>query len=340
MNKQRCTIVFFIWIVSEFLFVPNIWAEKGDILFSFQAPSDATSGLAWDGSYLWAASQRTAQTLDIPSSFTKHDPQTGQELCRIDQAPYENNQSLVFSDIAGNFWTTRFPQVSNQFKDDILLRDFSGEIKTIYQREGTLHGIAYDLTKKYLYLLDSRTVDNTYGIIYTLNSDDGRDVRDPITLNILKARDITFDGTMLWIVSNDDPSIYRVDPNNGEIHDRLELSIPSLQGIAWDGSCLWVNGVREDIVFRIDHGQEDLSPCTEIIYRSGPTLNCDGVNVDTPPENFPPENSPMDPEEPSISNPDEDLDDENSDGCHTQSPELLLLLLCLLLYRKRFLFLI
>jgi alpha-tubulin suppressor-like RCC1 family protein len=65
---------------------------------------------------------------------------------------------------------------------------------------------------------------------------------------------IAFDGTSLW-VNNNEPYLYKVDPDNGQRLDFVKIDLPHTEvifGLAWDGASLWVACRSTKYVYSVD----------------------------------------------------------------------------------------
>ena len=76
---------------------------------------------------------------------------------------------------------------------------------------------------------------------------------------------LTWDGNYLWLASNNDNRIYKLDPDNGDILDDIPSPEFSPRDLAFDGQYLW--NVDPDVVFG---GIFQIDPATGIVIRSIP----------------------------------------------------------------------
>lgn len=69
---------------------------------------------------------------------------------------------------------------------------------------------------------------------------------------IEQARDMTWDGTHLWVGNRGDQNLlYKVDMSNGTVVDTLEIA-QTVYALAWDGTSFWVSSNGSVSIFEID----------------------------------------------------------------------------------------
>jgi hypothetical protein len=99
-------------------------------------------------------------------------------------------------------------------------------------------------------------------IIYQINPLGG-DILGTISTTIADQGDLEFGGNALWVVSENDHYLHKMDPSSGKTLDSILIGLPpgnlrrdgtnsiQMEGCTWDGRNVWVDGGSNRII-RID----------------------------------------------------------------------------------------
>jgi hypothetical protein len=234
----------------------------GDPIASMPSPGDSASGLGWDGRHLWVANLMTA-TGGGTNRVSQHDPITFDELHGFDMQGSDVFHGMAF-DADGNIWVDNFNKAAI-VDTDIVKIDSNGNTLEVHPAQGTIYGVALSDDGR-LFQVDNHSVEpggnDMPSDLYNLDAETLAVLAGPIELSLNAARGVAFDGSALWVASNDSDSVYRVDVDTGLT--LAQFTAPGeggVEGLTWDGRCLWVSDTRGDVIYRVDHGQADLPEC-------------------------------------------------------------------------------
>jgi len=213
----------------------------GDVIYSFDSPSNLPIGLTWDGTYLWNADDGTGKIYKI-------DPSNG-NIVKSYNAPEPLPHGLAWD---GTYlWSS-----DNSYETKKIYKLYVGTYKLwvvkSFDTPGPNQGdLAWDGT--YLWHADSwydkiYKIDPSNGnVIYSFDSPDS----EPTGL--------AWDGTYLWhadaTFNNWLPGkIYKIDPSNGNVIYSFDSPGPHPEGLAWDGTYLWNVDRQLAKIYKIDVG--------------------------------------------------------------------------------------
>ncbi len=206
-----------------------IFAYPGKVVHSFRAPHNFSTGLTFDGNYLWLADYNRDQLMQI-------DPASGKVLKSI---PSPGFWPMGLAWDGHHLWNVDVKQkkiFQVDPKDGTILRVLDAPCNDP-------SGLTWD--GQTLWLTDARK-----NKIYRLDLSDGTAVkrfigpyRSPVGL--------TFDGKYLWCSDRLKDEIYMVDPANGEVIIILQAPGPYSRGLAWDGKFLWNTDFQTDSLYQI-----------------------------------------------------------------------------------------
>ena len=228
-----------ILVLMVFLVVPSLlWGTTGDVLKHFSTPGPCSTGLTFDGKFLWIADRKT----DL---IYKVDPENGKIIKSFPSPGY-------FS--TGLAWDGKHLWVSDIDFQNTNEGWHTGKIYMMCPRTGmTLNvidaptadpqGLTWD--GKFLWMSDNIT-----DKIYKISPDDGTTIVE-FQAPSSHSQGLAWDGTYLWVSDRIKNEIYRVDPNNGVVTMILPSPGPYPRGLTWGGKTLWNVDYQTDQVYQI-----------------------------------------------------------------------------------------
>ena len=209
-------------------------AETGDVLISFPTPGRCSTGLAFDGEFLWAADRKTDSLYQI-------NPKNG-SVIRVIPTPGYHPAGLAF-DREYLWCADRARRVVYQ------LDPRSGMmLKAIDSPSPSPGGLAWDGANLWL-------ADGQEDRIFQISTDDGTTIRS-IPSPSDDSQGLAYDGRYLWVSDRIQDRIYMVTPELGEVILSLPSPGPYARGLAWDEGALWNVDYQTDWVYRIKIGDD------------------------------------------------------------------------------------
>ncbi len=220
------------------LLVLNLSAYTGEVIESYDTPSEFLTGLTFDGQYLHLADRKTDKIYKI-------DPADGSVVGEITAPAYWttgltwDGESLWAADIKGGL---------------PLSENYDGKIYKVDPAEGTIlhtvhapgdmpRGLTWD--GEYLWCSDNRLDE-----IIQFSPDDGTTIKS-FKSPASDPRGITYDGTYLWIGDRLKDEIYMVDPGTGETLLITEAPGKFVKGLCYDGKNLWAVDDQENKLHKL-----------------------------------------------------------------------------------------
>ena len=205
---------------------PRIFAYTGEVLSSFNTPSDYPSGLTFDGKNLWLSDFKTDKIYKLDSQ--------GKVLKTIESPAYWptgltwDGEYLWCSDVKG-----LIPQGDEYHRGKIYKIDpADGRIvHTVDAPVSSPVSLAWD--GKYLWCID-----DIADKLIQFDPNDGTTIREFLTPST-NAQGITFDGKYLWISDRGRDEIYMVEPATGSVILITKAPGPYTRDLAFDGKYLW-----------------------------------------------------------------------------------------------------
>jgi len=221
------------------LFPILLFSVVGDVVQTISTPSQHTTGLAFDGEYLWTVDRKT-------DMIYKLDASTG-EVVKSFTAPGYFCTSLA--------WDGNYLWVSDMDFTNTSTESYSGKVYKIDPETGhTLHtiatpysdpqGLAWD--GQYLWVSDNREDQ-----ILCISSEDGTTIHT-LTSPSKDPRGLAWDGRYLWVCDRDKDEIYRVHPQSGAVIMILKSPGPYPWGLAWGENALWHADYQTDKITRLN----------------------------------------------------------------------------------------
>lgn len=202
-------------------------ATPGDVLKAFPAPGTCSTGMAWDGKYLWVADLKTDTLYAL-------DPEKGAVVRKL-PAPTFRPVGLAWD--GEQLWC-----VCGEEEKIYRLRPQDGLVtRTIDAPAQRPAGIAWD--GKYLWL-----VTKAENQIHQISPDDGTTIRFFLAPS-KSPQGLTYDGRYLWVSDRISNRIYMVSPERGEVIIMFDAPAPYADGLAWDGKNLWNVDFQSDSLY-------------------------------------------------------------------------------------------
>lgn len=212
------------------LIVNILWGYTGEIAQRFPLASKYSTGLAFDGKYLWVADRKEAKLIAL-------DPASGKVMREL-AAPGYWPQGLTFD--GQNLWVADYKE-SKIYQ----LHPGTGAVHRVVDApESSVRDLAWD--GKYLWC-----VDDGKDLLIQFSPEDGTTIKTfkaPST----EGRGLTYDGQYLWVSDRGRDEIYLVEPSNGCVIFATAAPGPYTQGLAFDGKNLWASDYQTDYIYRLN----------------------------------------------------------------------------------------
>ncbi|MCU0276882.1 MAG: transglutaminase [Acidobacteria bacterium] len=224
--------------MTALLFTISLLAGPGSVAKRIPAPSDRTTGLAFDGKAFWTVDRDSDKLYRI-------DPADGRVLATFDAPGYFctalawDGQSLWVADM--DFTNTSAEDYCGKIYQ---IDPASGRtLKVIMAPGSDPQGLAWDGNA--LWVSDNGTKE-----IYQISPDDGT------TIKTLKApandpRGLAWDGGFLWLADRSRDELYRIEPAQGRVIMILPAPGPYPWGLAWVQKDLWVVDYQDDEIAQV-----------------------------------------------------------------------------------------
>ena len=213
-------------------------AYTGEVVKSFDTPGSFSTGLTFDGKYLWLADRKADKLFCI-------NPANG-EVVRSIPSPAYWPMGLAWDGNA--LWNV-------DLKGGIpLAENYNGKIYQIDPQDGTLlktlmapssspRGLTWDGT--YLWCVDSRADE-----IIQFSPGDGTTIQS-FPSPSSDPRGLTYDGKYLWVSDRITDEIYMVEPETGSVILITDAPGPFTRGLCFDGSFLWAVDTDSDKLYQL-----------------------------------------------------------------------------------------
>jgi len=214
-------------------------ATPGDVVAKFAAPCPHPTGLAFDGTSLWLADQRSGLLYEI-------DPKDGRVI-RTLAAPSYTIDGLAWGD---GYLYAMDPDVKRVFK----LNPRTGITEEEFPIRGEYpEALAFD--GKFLWLGGYRA-----GSLHRLATDDGTRI-DSVPSPGDGCYGLTFDGKYLWVADRLDDKLYMLSPASGDVIVTLKSPGKFPRGLAFDGKYLWIVDYQDRTIYKLvrDDGTQLIS---------------------------------------------------------------------------------
>jgi transglutaminase-like putative cysteine protease len=228
----------FITLLPLFLFPTMLSAYTGEVVKSFDTPGSFTTGLTYDGKYIWLSDRKTDLIYCI-------DPADGKGVRSIKAPAYWPT---------GLAWDGKYLWNADIRGGIPLAENFTGKIYKIDPKDGTIlktvpapsnspMGLAWD--GKYMWCADNESDE-----IIQFSADDGttiRSLKSPAT----DANGLAWDGKYLWISDRIKNEIYMMDPVTGCVLIIADAPGPYTNSLCYDGKNLWAGDYQNDKIYQL-----------------------------------------------------------------------------------------
>jgi len=267
-TEKTIKVIVFVFILASL--INQINPVSGKVVKSFDAPNWGSTGIAYDGKYLWLSSWRSDEIFmidpineNVVKSFSSQSSGSPVGLA------WDGNYLWVAGIEAGGFGENGI------YKIDPI----TGKVIKSFSVSGRPADITWD--GKYLWVSIE-----FQGIIKKIDPVDGSiSSFYPTILRDSYPRGLAWDGKYLWFglqrASGLPNRICKIDPISGKIIESFESPSSDLSGLAWDGKYLWLSGDNGK-VYRIDPFgvNEAISSAEKAITNSSRNTEGIGVNIE------------------------------------------------------------
>ena len=219
-------------ILSIFLLLilfTNAISHPGKVIKDFPSPGKYSTGMTFDGKYLWLADYHDDKLYVI-------NPENGQVIRSI---PSPGFWPMGLAWDGKNIWNVDAAQ-KKIFKID---PEDGTILFTIDTPTSSPDGLTWD--GKTLWVTDYREKK-----IMQIDLNDGTAVKT-LTAPARSAQGLTYDGQYLWCSDRLTDEIYAIDPDKGEVIIILKSPGKYPRGLTWDGQNLWNVDYQDDIIYQL-----------------------------------------------------------------------------------------
>ena len=212
-----------------------VWGSGSNIydyatIRKFSHPDSSPRGLAWDGTYLWAAGEKQKKIFKI-------DPITGTVLTSF---PIPGNyvpRGLAYD---GTYlWLATAEWILQK------INPATGEVLTTFTGFNA-NGITWD--GSYL-----RVTNHNTNTIDKINSSNGSLISSiPFPSGITSVSGLAWNGNNLWVEAWSNKTIYRVNPDTGLVLGAMPTLDGNPKGLTCDNTSLWTTGYNTKNIYKID----------------------------------------------------------------------------------------
>ncbi|MEJ2536695.1 MAG: transglutaminase domain-containing protein [Calditrichia bacterium] len=211
------------------LMVSLSFSHPGTVVDSFKTPYHFSTGLTFDGKYLWVADYKADKLVAV-------DPAKG-DVVREIPSPGFWPMGLAWD---GKYLWNADSKEKKIFKIDPA----DGTILfAIDSPSDNPEGLAWD--GKTLWVSDPRSDE-----IMKIDLSDGTAV-EKFNSPAKYPQGLTFDGMYLWCSDRMQDEIYMIDPSSGEVILVMDSPGPYPRGMAWDGTYLWNLDYQNDRIYKL-----------------------------------------------------------------------------------------
>lgn len=238
------TICFLMYAAVLPHIITNVEADLGDVVYEIPSPGYGTSGLTWDGNYLWSDNS-------VLDKIFKIDPMDGVIINSYD-SPGDGARGLTWD---GTYLWNSDTDVDKIFK----LNPSDCSIVDSFDSPGDdPRDLCWDGT----YLWNANAHNSK---IYKLNPSDGSIIFsfDSPTSSPLG---LAWDGIKIWSSSSVSQKIYAHNPSDGNVIVSFDSPGNAPCGLACEENYLWNIDMLDDKIYKIDINEPPNTPTIE-----GPT---------------------------------------------------------------------
>jgi transglutaminase-like putative cysteine protease/sugar lactone lactonase YvrE len=226
-------------LLISLVFSPSLlFAYTGEIIKSYDTPGSFTTGLTFDGKYIWLSDRKADLIYCI-------DPSNGKAVRSIKSPAYWPT---------GLAWDGKYIWNADIRGGIPLAENFTGKIYRVDPKDGTIIrtlpapsdspvGLVWD--GKYLWCADDKS-----GEIIQFSADDGTTIKT-LKSPAAEADGLAFDGKYLWISDRIKNEIYMMDPVTGCVLIIANAPGPYTNSLCYDGKYLWAGDYQNDKIYQL-----------------------------------------------------------------------------------------
>jgi len=223
-----------VFMILFFAFA-SLQAYPGKIVKAFKTPAGFSTGITFDGHYLWLADYQSDSLYQI-------DPNTGAIVHKIPSPGFWP---------MGLAWDGKYLWNVDKMQKKIFQVDpKDGSIVNVFEAPSDdPEALTWD--GKTLWVSDARS-----NRIMSLDMNDGTAVvsfKGPAR----RVNGLTFDGKYLWATDRLMDELYMIDPQTGEVILITDTPGPYPRGLAYDGTYLWCVDFQNDSLYQIVRKDKD-----------------------------------------------------------------------------------
>jgi hypothetical protein len=220
------------------------------VIRAFPSPGFYGSGLAWDGSHLWASNIADASHPEtFWYRFYRIDPFSGAPVDSF--ATWPSFYHGIAWDGTHLWGEHNWDTLSRLTPEGAVVSDLDAPVFFTF-------GAAYDQAAGVLWV----TAFQGQTAIYKLDPVTGEQLArlEPAeSVTTHGWADLAWDGTHLWHTNVADDVVYKIEPASGAILDSFESPAPDCEGLTFDGTSLWLSSTTTDSIYQVESGLAGLA---------------------------------------------------------------------------------
>ncbi len=238
---MKRTVLFLLALVYSL----SLTAYPGKVVKMLSTPGNFSTGLTFDGKYLWLADRQTDLLYQI-------NPDNGKVVKTLPAPGYW---------VVGLAWDGKYLWAVDE-RNGIPKGDeyFNGKLYTIDPETGTvLRTVELPFKRPQDIAWDGHyfwTVDAATRKLIKFDPADGTTIKE-FTAPSPYCTGLTFDGEYLWITDHIRNELYMVDPDNGNVLIITSTPDEFARGLAFDGKYLWLNDSQSDKIYKVVRKDND-----------------------------------------------------------------------------------
>ena len=234
-----------IFLFLTLVYTSSSFAYPGKVVKMFSTPGHFSTGLTFDGKYLWIADRKDDLVYQVNT-------ETGKVVKTLKAPGYW---------IKGLAWDGRYLWASDD-RGGIMKGDefHSGVLYKIDPKDGTvLSTVELSFSRPQDLAFDGKymwTIDAASHKLIQFDQNDGTTIKE-FTEPSGHGTGLTFDGKYLWITDHIRNELYMVNPKNGLVLLITKTPDEYARGLAWDGKNLWLNDSQSDKIYQLIRQDND-----------------------------------------------------------------------------------
>ncbi len=226
-------------LLTLLLYAPfMLFAYTGEVVKSYDTPGSYTTGMTYDGKYIWLSDRKTDKIYCI-------DPSNGKVIKNIKSPAYWptglawDGELLWNADIRGGV-----PMAENYVGKIYGIDPKNGTVKnTITAPSNSPMGLAWD--GKYLWCADNESDE-----IIQFSPYDGTTIKS-FKSPASDPNGLAYDGKYLWVSDRIKNEIYMMDPVSGCVIIIADAPGPYTNSLCYDGKFLWAADYQNDKLYQL-----------------------------------------------------------------------------------------